>query len=331
MPHEIDETTGRAAIFTTGQPAWHGLGQTVEEAQTSAEAIGLAGLDWSVEQFPVFAKLPAREQELVEVPRKVANVRTDTNAVLGVVGEGYRVFQNSEAFEFFDTLVGDRLAIYETAGSLHGGRTIWVLAKLPNDIRVVGDDEVKPYVLLVNGHDGGMSLKMLPTTVRVVCANTLNLALSGGRVCVSIPHYPRLDQRVTEARTALSIFGDRLDEFADESRALAAHQLSTLELVRYFSELFPTADATERTAKRNNRIVDQLRSNFENERNHRVGVRGSAWAAFNSVSEYADHQRPSRGRSPEERRDNQLASVFFGSANALKQRAWTGAMELLAV
>ena len=335
MTHAIDETTGRPAVMVAGSPAWHGLGVNVEEAQTSEDAIELAGLDWSVDQFPVFAQVPHETETAIEqwvkVPKRVANVRTDTNAVLGVVGEQYRVFQNSEAFTFFDALVGERLAMYETAGSLHGGKTIWIMAKLPSDFSVAGDDEVKPYVLLVNAHDGTKSLRMLPTSIRVVCANTLNLALSGmERSCV-IPHYPSLESRIRDARQALQLFGGRLDEFKDRAEAMANHDMaSAVKLEGYFQGLYPL-EGTDRQNKRNRRIINQLRDNFENERNTIHGIRGSLWAAFNSVTEYVDHQRSTRGQDESERRDNRVASIFFGSGNEVKQKAWTSALDVLAV
>ncbi|MBA4188257.1 MAG: hypothetical protein C0467_09655, partial [Planctomycetaceae bacterium] len=174
MAHEIDTTTGNAAVFTVGQPPWHRLGVTVAEAQTSEEAIKLAGLNWGVEQWSVVARHAGLERA---VTGRVANVRSDTGAVLGVVSNGYRVFQNKSAFDFFDAMVQEKLAIFETAGSLKGGRQVWMLARLPKTLRAAGEDEIRPYVLLTNSHDGCRALRMIPTTIRVVCANTLNLAL----------------------------------------------------------------------------------------------------------------------------------------------------------
>src|SRR3990172_7974897 len=120
MAHEIDQTTGRAAVFVTGEAAWHRLGVNVSEAQTSDAAIELAGLDWQVEAKSLAAAIGNGEWS--PVLDRVANVRSDTNAVLGIVGRTYRVFQNREAFDFMDALVGEKLAMFETAGSLKGGK-----------------------------------------------------------------------------------------------------------------------------------------------------------------------------------------------------------------
>ena len=183
MAHAIDETTGLAAVFVTGEPAWHKLGKTIEKAASSAEAIGLAGLDWRVEQWPVRAFDPDQPTTEAAMPDTVANVRADTKAVLGVVGKRYRVFQNHEAFDFMDGLVGDKLAMYETAGSLHGGKRVWMMARIPKEYRAGADDLIKPYVLLTNTHDGSQALRMIPTTVRVVC-----LILPMPRWRASVPH-----------------------------------------------------------------------------------------------------------------------------------------------
>ncbi|MBA4190801.1 MAG: alpha/beta hydrolase, partial [Planctomycetaceae bacterium] len=174
MAHEIDMTTGRPAVMVAGDPPWHKLGQNVSEAQSSSEAMHLAGLDWVVQQWNLVARCEGIEHE---VTGRVANIRSDTKAILGVVSTGYRVFQNRAAFEFFDAIVQEKLAVYETAGSLRGGRQVWILARLPKTLRAAGEDEIRPYVLLTNSHDGSKALRMIPTTIRVVCANTLNLAL----------------------------------------------------------------------------------------------------------------------------------------------------------
>ena len=238
MAHEIDQTTGRAAVFVTGEPAWHRLGTVIEQATTSAEAIGLAGLDWRVEQWPVRAFDPDNQSIEAGIPDTVANVRTDTKAVLGVVGRRYRVFQNHEAFDFMDGLVGDKLAMYETAGSLHGGKRVWMMASIPKEYRAGPDDLIEPYVLLTNTHDGSQALRMIPTTVRVVCQNTLNLALrEAGVEGLTISHHPRLESQIAEARAKLGIIAARFDKFDDELHAMLAKELTVTEAGGYFRGL----------------------------------------------------------------------------------------------
>jgi phage/plasmid-like protein (TIGR03299 family) len=369
MTHEIDTSRGKAAVFTVRQPAWHGLGKVIQEAATSEEAIELAELDWEVEQWPVFAqdqspmRVKASGIGWLHCQDRVANVRTDTNRVLGVVGRNYRVFQNREAFDFMDEIVGEKLAMYETAGALKGGRRVWMLAKVPKEYRI-GDDVVESYTLLTNNHDGCGSLRMLPTTVRVVCANTLNLALGRAAGGISICHWPKLTERVREAREALGIIGERLDQFGEQMQVLAARKLNTEETEHYFGELFPQRvkpkveveegrsvleaiieaqeegeavvkdllaghfARTEREAKRNRRIFEQVLANYENPGNSTPEIKHSAWTAYNAVSEWVDHERTSRGKTEVERADNRLQSVWFGSGDAIKQQAFASALEL---
>jgi phage/plasmid-like protein (TIGR03299 family) len=334
VAHEIDMTTGSAAVFVTGEPAWHRLGTVIEQAASSAEAIGLAGLDWRVEQWPVRAFDPDDPATEAGVPGTVANVRTDTRAVLGVVGRRYRVFQNREAFDFMDALVGDRLAMYETAGSLHGGRRVWMMARIPKEYRAGPDDLIRPYVLLTNTHDGTQALRMIPTTVRVVCQNTLNLALrEGGVEGLSVSHHPRLESRIAEARAKLGIIAARFDRFDEELHAMLAKDLSVNEAAAYFRGL-SGADGpavSQRQRKGRERVLGQMLANFDNDRNALPGVRHTAWGAYNAVSEWADHQKGYRGGTTAEKLDRRLDSVWFGASHQLKQAAYRGALELAGV
>jgi len=326
MAHEIDTTTGRAAVFVTGEPAWHKLGINVSTAQTSDEAIKLAALDWSVEPKNLAAAVAAGQW--APVADRVANVRTDTNAVLGIVGHTYRVFQNREAFDFMDELVGEKLAMFETAGSLKGGRRVWMLARIPGEYRVGSDDLVKPYVLLTNTHDGTQTLRMIPTTVRVVCQNTLNLALgrAGNSEGLSIWHTESLKLRIEAARRNLGIITKRMSQFGDELLRLSDRQLAGNDLGNYFRAAFNVADGD--LSKHHRKIMDQLWANLDNERNTLPGIRHTAWAAYNAVSEYVDHQSRVTGNSPEAKADNRLSSIWFGTGAKIKQRAYEQALAL---
>ncbi len=331
MAHEIDQTTGQASVFVTGEPAWHRLGTVIEQATTSAEAIGLAGLDWRVEQWPVRAFDPDNNSVEAGIPEFVANVRTDTNAVLGVVGKRYRVFQNREAFDFMDALVGDKLAMYETAGSLHGGKRVWMLARIPKEYRAGSDDLIKPYVLLTNTHDGSQALRMIPTTVRVVCQNTLNLALGlAGAEGLAISHHPRLETRIAEARTKLGIIAARFDQFDEELHAMLSRQLNVSEAQGYFKDLagVGVGNQTDRQKKAREEVYGKMLANFDNERNTLSGIRHTPWAAYNAVSEWADHQRKYRGTDPADKLNRRLDSVWFGQSHQIKQAAYHGALEL---
>jgi hypothetical protein len=301
----------------------------------------------------------------------VANVRTDTGAVLGVVSRDYRVFQNWEAFDFMDQIVGEGVARYETAGALKGGRRVWMLARMPQDVQVSREDIVHPYILLTNSHDGSMALRMIPTPVRVVCQNTLNLALGRARhgEGLTIRHCESLEGRVREAQAKLGLLTERLEQFADEARQLAACPLSDQQARDYFEQFFPTRTAAtapgrtiaplpteglldaiidarqgqtslvdellaahqedrSRADRRNARILEALVESYHSRANEVLGIEGTAWAAYNAVSGWADHASTVRGKTELERADNRLNSVWWGSANELKQDAYAAALQL---
>lgn len=156
-------------MFYTREKPWHGLGTMVAEAQSSATAISLAGLDWQVIQKPI------KTADEILIPRFKANLRDTDNRVLGVVTDRYKVVQNEDAFAFTDALLGEGVC-YETAGSFQEGRRTWILARLPQKY-IISGDEITPYLVFMNSHDGTGSIKAAMTPIRVVCQNTLNLAL----------------------------------------------------------------------------------------------------------------------------------------------------------
>lgn len=328
MAHQIDTSTGKAAVFVTGEPAWHKLGTVIKKAAKSADAIKLAHLDWKVEQWPLRAFDPDKHSREAGIPDRVANVRSDTKKVLGVVSKGYQIFQNSEAFDFMDALVGEKLAMYETAGALKEGRRIWMLARIPKEYRASKDDLIKPYVLLTTGHDGKSPIQMIPTTVRVVCQNTLNLALARGAT-LTINHFTNLETRVSEARRKLGIIAARFDAFDDELHAMLAKQLKPAQVETYFNDqLGIGADSSELARKLSVEKIRVLNENFVNPRNTLRGMKGTAWAAYNAVSEYADHQKNWIGKTAADKLNTQLNSIWFGGSNALKQGAYADALVL---
>lgn len=330
MAHQIDQSTGKAAVFVTGEPAWHRLGTVVENAVNSVEAIKLAGLDWEVEQWPVRAFNPDQPGVEASCPGRVANVRTDTKATLGIVSTSYEVFQNREAFEFMDSLVADRLCMYETAGALFGGRQVWMMARIPSEYRVGGDDVVKPYILLSNSHDGSRALRVFPTAVRVVCNNTLTLAMKGAGESsgLTIYHMGNLQDRIRQAREILGICAARFDQFDAEMHKLIERDLTDAETAEYFESVLPKSDSKLAETFRAKTLA-AFNDNLTSETNTLDGMIGTAWAAYNAVSEYADHQSRATGKPGHEQDSRRFNSVFVGKANHMKQRAWANALELV--
>jgi len=327
MAHEIDMSNGRANMFAAGEAPWHKLGALVSECQKSDEAIDLAGLNWSVDKCPLRTLVASGDKMLsIEVPDNYACVRDDTHAVLGVVGSRYRPYQNREAFDFMDSIVGEKLAMFESAGSLRGGKHVWMLAKLPKDIRVAGDDIVKPYVLICNSHDGTSGLRIIPTTVRVVCMNTLMLALrqAGSTDGLVINHTQALDRKVADAREKLRIIGNRMGVFEIQAQSMAAKSLGTKELSDFFATVL-----TGQTEKFQKRVGELWIANYDNSRNTMKGMKHSVWAAYNAVSEWADHQFRVNGRTDLEKADNRVTSMWFGTANDFKQAAFKAALDLV--
>lgn len=214
MAHNINfnEQTGKHSFFSVNQKAWHGLGQIVSEHPTSAEAILFAGLDYRVEKRRLFTFDTGNSfgntdtiQPTIEVPSYFATVRTDNDTVLGVVGKDYQVVQNRDAFSFFDAIVGGEGIQYETAGALGKGERIFITAKLPDYIRVGGEDLVEKYLFLTTSHDGFGAITAAFTPVRIVCANTLNAAMHNHSNSIKIRHTANAKERLQQAHKLMGI------------------------------------------------------------------------------------------------------------------------------
>lgn len=173
---------------------WHNLGTPIEKAPNSKEALKLAGLDWYVEPTKIYVNGD-------EVENYQANVRSSDGAILGIVTNKYDIVQNEDAFDFTDSLIDTGYVRYETAGSLNGGKTVWLLAKLPED-KILGDS-VEKYLVFMNSHDGKGAVKCFCTPVRVVCQNTLSMALETAKRSWSFKHMGDLNSKLEEAKQTL--------------------------------------------------------------------------------------------------------------------------------
>lgn len=191
-------------MFSVRETPWHGLGRIIMDAPASREALELAGLDWQVESRNIYSGTGAM------IPGYRANVRSTDDAVLGVVSDRYRIVQNEEAFQFTDDLLGEGVT-YETAGSLQGGKKVWMLARLPRKYLIAGD-QVEPYLVIFNSHDGSSGVKVAMTPIRVVCQNTLNLALNTAKRSWTARHTENVLLRVQDARETLQLDSNKLYE-----------------------------------------------------------------------------------------------------------------------
>ena len=191
-------------MFSVRETPWHGLGRIIMDAPASREALELAGLDWQVESRNIYSGTGTM------IPGYRANVRSTDDAVLGVVSDRYRIVQNEEAFQFTDDLLGEGVT-YETAGSLQGGKKVWMLARLPRKYLIAGD-QVEPYLVIFNSHDGSSGVKVAMTPIRVVCQNTLNLALNTAKRSWTARHTENVLLRVQDARETLQLDSNKLYE-----------------------------------------------------------------------------------------------------------------------
>lgn len=239
MAHNInfDENTGRHSFFSVKEKAWHGLGQVIEQYPTSTEAIQHAGLDYQVEKTKLTTTPneiinAESEKQLISVPGYYATMRTDTKAVLGVVGKDYQIVQNRDAFTFFDSIVSGDGILYETAGALGQGEKIFITAKLPEYIRVGQDDLIGKYLFLTTSHDGSGSITAAFTPVRIVCANTLNAAMRNMTNVIKIRHTSNATERLKLAHQVMGISNRFSDEIGQVFNSWSKKPISDPQLKR---------------------------------------------------------------------------------------------------
>jgi phage/plasmid-like protein (TIGR03299 family) len=323
MAQEIATTNNRPSMMYTGEVPWHRLGTRLDEPATASEAIEAAGLNFEVE----LTRLVTVND--IPVPNKLAVVREDSHAILGVVGGSYRPVQNRECFGFLDAIVADGSLRYHTAGALGKGERIWMLAKLPDDIRVKNSDDItEKYLLLSNSHDGSSSLRVYFTPIRVVCANTLAIAARNARgQGVSIVHKGNLTSKVRQAQEVLGLAKRFYDDAEEQINRLAWHYPSLRQLEEYFRQVYP--DSPEGESARTKNVRQEMLRLFEEGIGHDMpDIRHTTWTALNAVTEYVDHYRSTRGKTSLERASNRLESAWFGSGARIKERAWDLALKM---
>lgn len=288
------------SMFSVRQVPWHGLGIILEEAPDSEVALIKAGLAWAVESQPVFLETG------LEIPNVKANVRATDQTVLGLVSDRYRIVQNREAFMWTDQLLGE--ARYETAGSLNGGRTVWLCAELKDDFKLL-DDPTTLYLIFANSHDGSSGIRVCCTPIRVVCQNTLNLAIKNAKRMWTSKHTTNINARLEEAQRALKLateYRTKLETMAEELVKIKVGDTRWNGLVE---NLIPLPDESTDRVKNN---VDRLRSDL----NLRYGApdlanyKGTGWAAINAVSDHITHSEPNR--SSENYKENLFEKVMTG-------------------
>lgn len=285
MAHNLNIKKDGKASFASTEKAWHGLGQIVEGAMTSKEAIELGGLDYQVIKKPLFTEVNGQK---IEVADNFVTLRSDNNDTLGVVGNRYEIVQNADAFSFFDAIVGQGQAIFETAGALGKGERIFISAKMPDYIRIGNTDDItEVYVILTNTHDGSGSVIAAITPVRIVCANTLRMALKNTINKVSIRHTKNVESNLMEAHKLLQISNNYITEMKATMNALALKKVTDKQVYDLVNNLFPST--SENTTR-----IDNLRQQVLTDYFAGVGqekIKGTAWGVVNGLTHFTSHSK----------------------------------------
>lgn len=298
------------SMFFVRETPWHGLGTRVMEAPTSKEALRLAGLDWKVIQEPI---LTTRNEI---IPGFKANIRDKDHRVLGVVTDRYKIIQNDEAFAFTDALLGAGVR-YETAGSLQNGRRVWLLAHMPREYIIMGE-HISPYLLFSNTHDGSGAIKVCLTPIRVVCNNTLNLALNTARRSWSMIHTGDVNAKMEEAYDTLFTADKYMAELGKEFERLRNIELTDSRVREYIEALLPLDEESTTIQVKN---IKRLRLDLS-DRYYKapdlIDLGRNAYRFVNAVSDFATHAAPLRRTA--NYKENLFARTMDG--NPLIDRAY---------
>ena len=272
-------------MFSVREKPWHGLGVIVEDAPSSKDALRLAGLDWRVVQKPLFT-----DSGLVEGYK--ANIRESDDSVLGVVTDRYKVVQNTEAFAFTDNLLGEGVK-YETAGSLQGGKKVWILARLPREY-IMSGERITPYLVFSNTHDGSGAVKVAITPVRVVCNNTLNLALNTANRCFSMVHTGDIKGKIDEAKHTLFMADKYMEALGNEFDNMREHRITDQQVEEYIEMLLPIdRKASSVTVRNIKKLREDMRMRYYDAPDlSQLG--NNAYRFINAVSDFATHANPIR-------------------------------------
>jgi phage/plasmid-like protein (TIGR03299 family) len=323
VPADVDNM-----VSTRGMTPWHGLGTVLNESVITADqALKLGGMDWQVDMFPQPVRIDRSGMRGSEYVEDIRLVETDTFATVRstddfVLGSGfssrYTPIQNREAFAFFDAVVRDREAKYETAGTLNKGRVVFLTAKLAKDIMVGGVDKVDTYLVFATSHDGSMAFKGMVTPVRVVCRNTLNLASQQATQQFTVRHTGKLDGKLDEARRALGITFEYLDDFQKKADLLIQQEMTKKQFEELVRAVFP-----DKEAEKNGFFTPEqatLISNLESSPTLDDSFRYTKWGALNAIGERYEWGKRFRVGDDRQAESRVMSSVFGGEAEKARDK-----------
>ncbi|WP_025110506.1 DUF932 domain-containing protein [Pseudomonas sp. H1h] len=322
MAHLIEQ------MAYVGATPWHGLGSRLSPKQPIEIWQREAGMDWKIQDSPVHFKSDSIGAlgSIHTFPDQKVLYRSDTKAPLSVVSQRYQVVQPREVLEFYRDLTEVSGFELETAGVLKGGRKFWALARTGQGTTLRGNDQVNGYLLLATSCDGTLATTATPTTVRVVCNNTLTIALDGSAKAIKVPHSTRFDPQAVKKQLGIAV--SQWDNFMHRMRMLSERKVQWHEAMGFFMNVLCDANPNMPlpAVLPNERALRKVQCLYEGQGRGStlVSAQGTAWGLLNAVTEYVDHER--RARSIEYRMD----SAWFGQGAQLKQRALEAALQLAA-
>jgi phage/plasmid-like protein (TIGR03299 family) len=318
--HALDITDGQATYLGAREDAWHQLGKTMSEEFTAKQAMdeGLLG-GWDVRKVPVYAEVGGKK---MEVPNRVAIVRNNPvrkgqTDVFDVVGKNYQPIQNEDHAGLLDALVDESGAHFSTAGAIYGGRQVFLTMKLPGHINIGGVDPVENYIAAFNSHDGSMAFTLMVTPVRVECANLMNMAFQNHSHIFRIRHTSGAEAALrSRAREALDMTFKHLDAFQEEAEKMINTTMTQAKFETIIeAEFGAPEDASPSVVTRADKKIAAISELFA-DAHTQEGIRNTAWAGFNALTEWADHFSPTRGDTQDT--DRAIKAVLDPS---FKQRA----------
>lgn len=317
----------------TGQQPWHGLGNQLTPNQPIEVWAERAGMNWRIESSEVRYVAGSSGSSgspglgaIHAFPEQKVLYRSDTKAPLSVVSARYQVVQPSEILEFYRDLTEVGGFELETAGVLKEGRKLWALARTGQSAALKGKDTIHGYLLLATACDGTLATTAQFTSVRVVCNNTLQIALGDGTGAVKVPHRSQFDPQAVKRQLGIAV--SSWDAFMVRTKALAERKVSDSSTEIFLRRVltYPSTNQADRDAVAvNERAIRAIGELFAG-RGKGAGLpsaSGTAWGLLNAVTEYVDHHR--RARSDDHRRD----AAWFGQGAAIKERAWNEALRLV--
>lgn len=309
-----------------GQTPWHELGNQLPAKQPIEVWAEKAGMDWTICETPVryMTEQAGSLGSIMTFDDQKVLFRSDTKAALSVVGGRYQIVQPREVLEFYRDLTEVSGFELETAGVLKAGRKFWALARTGKQTALKGNDVVNGYILLATSCDGSLATTATPTTVRVVCNNTLTIALQGATSAVKVPHSTVFDAQAVKKQLGIAVSG--WDAFMYRCKTLAERKVKTHESMNFFLKVLCQTDAhADQAQLTNERALKKVQELYEGKGRgaELTAAKGTAWGLLCAVTEFVDHER--RARSQEYRLD----SAWFGQGATVKQRALDAALQLV--